>query len=286
VVHVGQQFKISYNVRGVDNVRYADLAVWSEAAGIPHRLYEQAATIATFAGEVEADFCLAAGWYHMVPADLRARFPRGVAGLHASLLPRLRGGAPLNWAILSRETEAGITLFALGDGVDDGPIYGQERFPIGPRTTIGELVKSAEEGAVALIERCLPAIAESRISAIPQSGKPTYCLQRTPADGEIQWSRSAESIDRLVRAVGKPYPGAFSWFDGRRIVIWKTDLDDTLPQVWGRPGQIVRLPDISWPVVTTGEGTVVIKDATDEFNVDMLPALRRSGNKGFDTQHD
>jgi methionyl-tRNA formyltransferase len=281
VVHVLQQFRISYSLQDVKNVRFTDLAAWCESIQLPHRPYKDTKTIAEFADDVGSDFCLAAGWFHMVPADLRAKFSRGTAGIHASLLPRLRGGAPLNWAILSGERETGVTLFALGDGVDDGPVYGQEHLPIGPRTGIGDLVKAAESAALTLVERCVPAIAEGHLVPTPQVGEPTYCLQRTPEDGAIDWSKSAEDIDRLVRAVGRPYSGAFSWLDGRKVIIWAADPRSSFPSILGAVGQIARVADQQDPFVVAGQGSIVVREASDETGEDVMRVLRRSANKRF-----
>jgi len=279
IVHVPQRFRISYSLQEINNVRFTDLAAWCESINVPHRAYESNKALTGFAEEVQADFCLAAGWFHMLPADVRARFSRGAAGLHASLLPRLRGGAPLNWAILSAERESGVTLFALGDGVDDGPVYGQERFPIGPRAGIGDLVKAAEAAALALVERCLPEISAGRLVPTPQVGQPTYCLQRTPEDGAIDWSKSAEDIDRLVRAVGRPYSGAFSWLDGRKIIIWAAEPRLSGPAILGALGQICRIEYEQDPFVVTGQGSLIIREGSDETGEDVMRVLRRSANK-------
>ncbi|WHZ15586.1 MAG: putative transformylase [Nitrospira sp.] len=282
VVHVGARFTISYEPAGVTNIRHVDLPAWCDAAGIPHQTYQNSKAVRSFAEALGADFCLAAGWFHMVPAELRAAFRRGTAGLHASLLPRLRGGAPLNWALLSGETETGISLFALGDGVDDGPLYGQERFPIGPRTTIGELVAAAEAGGLALVDRCLPGIAGGELRPRPQTGQPSYCLQRVPSDGWINWAESAERIDRLIRAVGRPYPGAFGYFEGRKLLIWSAEPAPASPTVLGAPGQLARVPDQQNPWVVTGHGCLILREVTDTQGTDALTLLRRSGNKRFD----
>jgi len=281
VVHVGRQFGISYRPAGVTNVRFSDMAAWCDAERIPHQIYQSSDGIEKFAKDIGADFCLAAGWYHMVAKKLRAVFPLGAAGLHASLLPKFRGGAPLNWAILAGEKEAGISLFVLGDGVDDGFLYGQERFPIGPRTTIGELVQAAEHSALKLIETYLPAISDRRSNPQPQVGKPTYCLQRSPEDGAIDWSKPASEIDRLVRAVGRPYPGAYSWFESRKVCIWTAEPMADPVQVSGARGQIARIPEAGDPIVVTGDGNLVIHEATDETGADVMLELRKASNKRF-----
>src|SRR5207237_408862 len=175
-----------------------------------------------------ADFGLAAGWYHFIPAAVRRRLDRGCAGLHASLLPKLRGGAPLSWAILTDQERTGVTLFELADDVDDGPIYGQRGFPIGPRARVAELVASAERASLELVSDCLPAIADGRLTATPQVGEPSYGLQRSPEDGWIDWRWPALEVDRLVRAVGRPYSGALTSLDGAVLHVWDVKPIDIL----------------------------------------------------------
>lgn len=281
VVHAPQTFKISYNRQGVTNFRHADLAGWCEQRRIAHISYENVQQLGDFAKEVKAEIGLAAGWYHMVPALVRQCFVHGVLGLHASLLPQLRGGAPLNWAILSGLQETGMTLFELGDGVDDGPVYGQRRIVIGERDDVSVLVRRAEQAALELIEQCLPAIADGTLAARPQLGAASYALQRSPEDGQIDWRAPAKQIDRLVRATTRPYPGAFTHLDGQRLEIWcAQSLDE--PSVLGQPGQIASLPGVPRPVVVTGDGVLVIEDASCSGD-DAIPLLRKASNRRFET---
>jgi methionyl-tRNA formyltransferase len=280
VVHLGETVRISYRPQGLSNVRHADLAGWCARNATPAIGFTDNAAVARFAGDIAADLLLVAGWYHMVPADLRARFVRGAVGFHASLLPALRGGAPLPWAILSGATETGMTMFALGDGTDDGPIYGQRRIAIGPRTAVGELVAAAEAAALSLVGECLPGIASGALAPRAQSGTPSYGLQRAPEDGRLEWRRSAIDLDRLVRAVGKPYPGAFADLGSDRITIWRADFRD-VPTVWGMPGQICRIPEEPDPVVVTADGLLVIREAVDAAGEDAIPRLRRAANQRF-----
>jgi methionyl-tRNA formyltransferase len=280
VVTIGKRFSISYQPSGVDNVRYSDVAEWAESISVPVHYFESNDKVITFVQSLSADFALVAGWYHMLPRSLRACFPKGCAGLHASLLPSYRGGAPLNWAILDGATETGVSLFELGDGVDDGPLYGQERFPIGPRSCIGELVERANGASVVLVQTCLPRIKEGTLTPFPQTGTPSYTLQRIPADGNIDWRHHVLQIDRLIRAVGKPYPGALTMKDDMHIRIWKAEpFPDNGPRILGAPGQIATFPDERFPIVVCGTGSLRILEATTDDGIDVLPVLRKSNHQ-------
>jgi len=283
LVYVGHIFDISYAARGsVSNVRAAPLEAWCAQHGVEAHRYEGAAELERFVAAGAYDVGLAAGWYHMIPRAVRERFPRGCIGVHASLLPRLRGGAPLNWALLAGERETGVTLFELGDGVDDGPIYGQRSFRIGERATIGELVEQAERATLEVIDEVLPRLLRGEIEPVPQTGTPSYALQRTPVDGRIDWRRPAVELDVLVRAVGRPYPGARTRFDGEELIVWAAEPLDSSLRVLGMPGQVARIPEEADPCVVTGEGALVLRDVTDAVGAPRLEQLRRAANRRFD----
>ncbi len=277
-VGIGSEFKISYAKNPVPNVRQGDMRRWSRENDVPYLESNDSKAIGAFAAEHKAELAIVAGWYHMVPKWLRDQFPRGVVGIHSSLLPKLRGGAPLVWAILSGVSETGVTLFELGDGVDDGPIYMQTPLPVGPRTTIGELVRQAEIAAVDLVRRGIPEIASGSIAASPQQGTPSYGLQRTPGDGRIDWRQTAEQIDRLVRAVSRPYPGAFTQFNGQEIKVWSARAV-SVPEVLGAPGQLARLSEYDKPCVITGRGLLVTEEAALHDGSDAVSLLMASNNQ-------
>ena len=278
VVHLDRKVSISYSQDGIRNYRHSDMAQWCTDNGVANRRFENNEQIIAFAREVGGDFLLVAGWYHMVPASLRVLFKRGAAGLHASLLPKLRGGAPLPWAILSGADRTGVSVFALADATDAGELYGQREIAIGRRTSVTELVAAVETESLALVSECLGAVANGTMRLKPQLGTPTFSLQRAPEDGRIDWRFPADQIDRLVRAVTKPYPGAFSDFDGRRVIIWKSDIG--AHQILGAPGQIARLPEEDDPIVVTGREQLIIR-AAEIDGEDAMPLLRKSSNKRF-----
>lgn len=283
VVSVPRRFSISYRRAGVDNVRYGDMRDWATRHSIPSHEYGDLTETISFCKRVGGNFALAAGWYHMLPLRLRNLFPIGCAGIHASLLPRFRGGAPLNWALLSGETETGVSMFQLEGEVDSGPLYGQKAFPIGPRATIRDLVLAAQVAAVELLDDVLPKLVRNTCELFPQAGRTSYSLMRFPEDGAIDWRRPASAIDRLIRAVTRPYPGAFTAKDGRHIWVWEAEPapDDVI--IHGAPGQIARVPGEADPYVVTGAGALVLRDVTGEDGASLLPELQRAGHQRFDT---
>lgn len=281
IVDVGPSFSISYAAGRVTNARHVPIVDWCAARKIEIVHFTSYDEVAGRFAKRELSLCLVAGWYHMVPRRFRGLFPLGCLGLHASLLPQLRGGAPLNWAILSGLTTTGVTLFELSDAVDDGLVYQQISFPVLPKTTIGELVRASRAASAQLVRTCIPEILAGRLHSRPQVGQPSYGLQRAPEDGEINWNQSAATIDRLIRAVGRPYPGAFTSIGENRVFIWAAETVENGPIVWGAPGQIAQIPGFEAPCVVTGEGLLLVLEATDQAGDDIRKTLGKSTHQRF-----
>ncbi len=139
--------------------------------------------------------------------------------LHGSLLPKYRGRAPVNWAILHGETETGATLHYMVAKPDAGPIVAQERVPIGIDDTALTVSLAVADAAARLLERALPVLAAGpptgRVMDLSQG---SYFGARTPEDGRIDWAQSAARVHNLIRAVAPPFPGAFTELGGRRVL--------------------------------------------------------------------
>ena len=146
---------------------------------------------------------------------------RGCLNLHGSLLPKFRGRAPVNWAIVHGETETGVTLHYMTAKPDAGEIVGQEVVPIAFDDTALTLFRKMERAAVELLDRVLPLIKEGRAPRLPNRiEQGSYFGGRRPEDGRIDWGRDAVEIYNLVRAVTHPYPGAFGFLDGEKFLVW------------------------------------------------------------------
>jgi methionyl-tRNA formyltransferase len=278
IVDVGQTFSISYSGEAIVNSRSVDIAGWGRSHGVPVATFTGYDDVIVVDNLSKSPLCLAAGWYHMIPRRFRERFPLGCFGFHASLLPQLRGGAPLNWAILCGLVETGVTFFELADGVDNGPIYAQERLPITERARIGDLVAASRQACAKIVRLHLLDILAGRSRARIQTGTPSYGLQRGPQDGQINWLSSAHEIDRLVRATGRPYPGAFTTIRGRKLLIWASDPAPPELSIYGAPGQVARIQENPLPCVVTGKGALFISEATDVQGEDMVGVLLREAN--------
>ena len=173
----------------------------------------------------EPDLLLSFYYRGLLP-EAMLQVPRlGAFNVHGSLLPKFRGRAPVNWAILKGETRTGATLHRMRSRADTGEIVDQEAVPIGPDDTALEVQRRVTDAAVAILARRLDELKAGTAPAVPQDeSAATRFGRRRPEDGRIDWSRPAREVHDLVRAVTHPYPGAFTdLFDGKTFV-WRTRL--------------------------------------------------------------
>jgi len=152
----------------------------------------------------------------MLPISVLRHARLGAYNMHGSLLPKFRGRAPLNWAILKGERETGVTLHAMVEKPDAGGIVDKEAVPIGPDDTALEVFRRMTDAADRVLKRNIDGLIQGQIRLKPNdTSKGSYYGRRRPEDGRIDWRRSAQEIHNLVRAVAPPFPGAFT--DGMKI---------------------------------------------------------------------
>ncbi|MEO8344768.1 MAG: formyltransferase [Betaproteobacteria bacterium] len=164
---------------------------------------------------------------HMLSPALLALPARGALNMHGSLLPKYRGRAPVNWAVLHGESETGATLHYMATKPDAGDIVAQTAVPVLPDETAQDVFEKVTAAAVATLDRVVLPLVEGRAPRIPQDlAKGSYFGGRKPEDGRIDWSRSAREIHNLVRAVAPPYPGAFTTVVGDELRVLRTRVDD------------------------------------------------------------
>lgn len=171
----------------------------------------------------EPDFLFSFYYRRMLKTPMLKSARRGAYNMHGSLLPKYRGRVPINWAILKGETETGATLHAMSEKPDAGDIVDQIAIPILPDDTAREVLEKVTVAAELTLNRCLPALVAGTAKLKPQDlSKGSYFGGRKPEDGAIAWTQSAREIHNLVRAVTRPYPGAFCDTAAGRLVVWRT----------------------------------------------------------------
>ncbi len=214
--------------------------------------------------QLAPDFIFSFYYRNMIKPEVLAIPQLGALNLHGSYLPRYRGRVPVNWAVINGERETGATLHYMVEKPDAGDIVDQEKVPIAFTDTAHDVFAKVTDAAERVIERAWPLLRASSAGRFPMNlAEGNYCRGRKPADGCIDWSRSAVEIYNLVRGVTHPYPGAFSFLEGKKIIIW---------QAWplegiAAPGQIISQSPL---LVGTGQGLLEIRtlQSADEQEMD------------------
>lgn len=167
--------------------------------------------------DADLDWLFIIGWSQVAGPNVLTSPRRGVLGMHPTLLPEGRGRASIPWAILKGLPETGVTLFQLDEGIDTGPILAQERIPVADDETATTLYDKVSAAHVSLIKEVWPRLLDGTIVARAQDeAAATTWPGRRPEDGAFSFAaESTDSVDRIVRALTHPYPGAFTrWRDG------------------------------------------------------------------------
>jgi methionyl-tRNA formyltransferase len=176
------------------------------------------------------DYIFSFYYRFMIPQTILACAKIAALNMHGSLLPKYRGRAPVNWAILHGETETGATLHVMEVKPDAGDIVGQAAVTIGPDETATDVFAKVSQAAVTVIEQALPSLLKGVVPRRPNElEKGSYFGGRKPADGQIYWNQTAKQVHDLVRAVAPPYPGAFADHQGVRMIVARTSLKGPLP---------------------------------------------------------
>lgn len=186
--------------------------------------------------EINPDVIVVAAYGKILPAKILHLPKYGCINVHASLLPKYRGAAPINWAIINGEKETGITIMQMDEGLDTGGILLQKGIEITKEDTAGTLSNKLSKIGAGLLIEGLGAIEKGGIKAIPQdNSKSSYAPMLKKEDGQIDWTKGAEDIYNMVRGMD-PWPGAFTYYKGELWKVWKVRHGDTGK---GRPGEIL-----------------------------------------------
>jgi methionyl-tRNA formyltransferase len=231
-----------------------EVTAHARAAGVPVELLRSPSEISELVATLGPDCVVVSSYNRILSGPVLDRCP--FINVHYSPLPGYRGRANVNWAIINHESHAAVTVHAIVPGLDAGGVLAQERVPIAPRDTIGTLYERLN----ALQAQILPRAVERRLGGDlgdPQDeGSATYCCARLPEDGEISWSAPTRDIDALVRAVGSPYPEAFTFLGLDRLEVIEAGPSPDGRMFVGRvPGRVVAWSTAEgWSDVLTGDG--------------------------------
>jgi methionyl-tRNA formyltransferase len=224
-----------------ETIWFGSVAAMCQERGIPY-LQPEASDLLELLPQfqkIAPDYIFSFYYRHLIPSDILATARIAALNMHGSLLPKYRGRAPVNWAILHGETETGASLHIMEAKPDAGDIVGQVAVPIEPDEDATAVFAKVSNAAVQVMQVALPELLQGRVPRAPNVlADGSYFGGRKPEDGRIQWSQDALQVHNLIRAVAPPYPGAFTDWQGTQMVIAKSKLNPALPSLLdlGRPG--------------------------------------------------
>jgi methionyl-tRNA formyltransferase len=224
-----------------ENIWFASVAALCQERGIPYVQPTASGLLALLPQfqKIAPDYIFSFYYRYMIASDILATARIAALNMHGSLLPKYRGRAPVNWAILHGETETGASLHIMEAKPDAGDIVGQVAVPIDPDEDATAVFAKVSNAAIEVMQAALPELLQGRVPRAPNLlANGSYFGGRKPEDGRIQWSQDALQVHNLIRAVAPPYPGAFTDWQGARMVIAKSKLNPALPSSLdlGRPG--------------------------------------------------
>lgn len=201
--------------------------------------------------------------FRILPKEVYTIPPKGSFNLHASLLPKYRGAAPINWAIIRGETETGVTTFFLQDKVDTGSIILQARVRIGPDETAGELHDKLAQVGAEIVLQTVRLIELDRVTVRPQDDSlATTAPKIFKEDCRIRWEQTSAQVHNLVRGLS-PYPAAWTLHNGKLLKIYRTRLSESGQLRSAAPGTIVAVSPQSLEV-QTGSGVISVVELQQE----------------------
>jgi methionyl-tRNA formyltransferase len=229
---IPERFTIKYKnesqPKHVSNVLFKDFSFFKGKYGIPvHPVENNITDFKSYLVDLNPDLIVVIGWYFMIPESIRTIPKLGCVAIHASLLPKYRGNAPLVWAMINGEKQTGISLLYLEGGIDEGDIVAQQAFTIAADDTILEVLEKAKNASVEIVKEHIPKILDgSAKRKVQNHSDATYFPKRSPEDGEIDWNWDVDKINRFIRAQTHPYPGAFTIIEGKKVILWKADIQN------------------------------------------------------------
>lgn len=219
--------------------------------------------------ELKADVFVVAAFGQILSKEILDMPKYGCVNIHASLLPKYRGAAPINWAIINGEKETGVTIMQMNEGVDTGDMLSHVVVPIAPKETAESLFYKLAKAGAKLIVETLPKLEAGEIIPVPQDeSQSSHVKMMNKSLGKIDWNQDAVVIERLVRGLNS-WPSAYTYYQGKSVKLWDCDVVEAAAKAV--PGTIIAVAKDSFDVAT-GNGALRVLE------------LQLEGKKRMDTK--
>ena len=218
--------------------------------------------------DFQPDVIFELGWSQIISPQILQIPKKGCIGVHASLLPKNRGAASLNWALIKGEKKTGVTLFYLAEKPDDGDMIAQKEFDIDERDDIETLHAKSDIASAELLMENMDAIRNDIVKRIRQDpDRVTYTPRRKPGDGVVDWSKSSLELYNWIRAQTHPFPGAFTLWKNKKLYIWKAKISDYKSD--SKPGEISTIKNNEGIFVNTYGNMLLLERIQLDGGVEM-----------------
>ncbi|MCD4768757.1 MAG: formyl transferase, partial [Bacteroidales bacterium] len=236
--------------------------------------------------KIKPEVLFAVGFSQLLSSDILLIPNLGCIGFHPTILPEGRGRAPVAWLILEEKNGA-ASFFLIGEGADDGPVFIQSQFEVGSDDNAKSVQSKILHSIDDALDRWLPDLISGKWDPIPQDNElASYYGKRNPLDGWIEWRNNAINIDRLIRATTNPYPGAFTVYKDRKLIIWESKLENNL-KIKGVTGRVLisRNDKI---LVQTGNGLIWLMhyELVDESEKIIIPKIKVGEKLGYNSEYE
>ncbi len=216
------------------------------------------------------DYIFCFGFRRLIKETVLKKAKYAACSTHFSLLPKYRGFAPVNWAIINGEDKCGVSLFHMEKEADCGDIVAQRQIAIGQNEYVESVMNSCIDTFQSILNEVWPELIKGNVTRIVQDDSiATYTCARNPEDGEINWNETMQVIYNLIRGTSKPFPGAFTKYKNDKMTIWKAEPYEVGHYVGRIPGKVIQVIKDEGIVVLTGDGALLIQEVEMERDTEV-----------------
>jgi|TARA_B100000315_G_C14569791_1_gene584881 methionyl-tRNA formyltransferase len=218
--------------------------------------------------DMNLDYLFVLGWSQIISKEIINVPAKGCIGNHPTLLPRDRGRAPVSWQLIKGYRKSALTFFFIDEGVDSGDVIMQRPIILTLEDTAMSFYRKIIDTGKKMLNEIIPLLIEDRVPRKPQNHRfATYLSQRRPEDGVIDWSISSFALYNLIRGLTMPFPGAFTFFQGRKLYVWSAKVDSYV-DLEDAPGFVIGIEE-DGILVSTGKGAILLTSVQFEGETEI-----------------